>query len=233
MDNHVPRQAYTQEKAELEQAVLEMVSRADDIVVKAVESLIKLDSSLAHEAMLGDDEIDRRDLEIEQRCIRILALQQPMGADLREIGTILKIITDIERIGDLAVDVAKTTLKVNAEMGSSNYVDLHVLAEVARQMFRESVQAFVKRDAQVIPHVGNLENQADSLYRDLRQQVHDYMRNNPDQVVAASWMLLAVHHIERIADHSLNIAERVGYMITGELVQLGAAGVESTQTDVS
>ncbi len=231
MDQHVPRQSFVQEKTELEQSVLDMVSRADAQVAKAVDALVRLDKHLAHEAMMGDDEIDRRDLEIESSCIRLLALQQPMGADLREIGTILKIITDIERIGDLAVDIAKTTLKVDAELGNSSYVDLRMISEIARQMLRDSIQAFVRRDAELLPHVGQLENQVDSYYRDLRQQIHDYMRSNPDQVVAASWMILAVHHIERIADHALNIAERVGYMITGELVQLGRSDIEPSGED--
>ena len=231
MDQHVPRQSFVQEKTELEQSVLDMVSRADAQVAKAVDALVRLDKHLAHEAMMGDDEIDRRDLEIESSCIRLLALQQPMGADLREIGTILKIITDIERIGDLAVDIAKTTLKVDAELGNSSYVDLRMISEIARQMLRDSIQAFVRRDAELLPHVGHLENQVDSYYRDLRQQIHDYMRTNPDQVVAASWMILAVHHIERIADHALNIAERVGYMITGELVQLGRSDIEPSGED--
>lgn len=231
MDSHVPRLTFVQEKSELEQSVLDMVARADAQVSKAVDALVRLDKNLAHEAMMGDDEIDRRDLEIESRCIRIFALQQPMGADLREIGTILKIITDIERIGDLAVDIAKTTLKVDAELGNTNYVDLKLISEIARQMLRESIQAFVRRDPELLPQVGKLENQVDSYYRDLREQIHNYMRSHPDQVVAASWMLLAVHHIERIADHALNIAERVGYMITGELVQLGRSDIEPSGED--
>lgn len=228
MENHVPRQALVQEKAELEQAVLDMVSRADAMVGKAVESLSSLSEPLAHETMMGDDEIDRKDLEIEQRCLKMLALQQPIGSDLREVGTILKIITDIERIGDLSVDIAKITLKIEAEMGSSSYVDLKPMADISRKMLRESIQAFIRRDASTLPTVGVYENQVDAYYRDLRGQIHHYMVENSAEVVAASWMLLAVHHIERVADHALNIAERVGYMITGELKQY--QGQESTGT---
>lgn len=217
MDTHTPRQAFIQEKADLEQAVLDMVSRADTMVAKAVESVSKLDKQLAYEAMLADDEIDRRDLDIEQRCLKMLALQQPIGSDLREVGTVLKIITDIERIGDMAVDIAKSTLKIDAEMGSSDYVDLKPMGETARRMLRDAITAFARKDATHLPEIGELEDQVDSYYRDLRDQIHAYMRSHPDQVVAASWMLLTIHHIERVADHALNIAERVGYMITGEL----------------
>lgn len=216
MESHTPRPVFTQEKAELEQAVLDMVSRADALLLKAVDSLAGMDMQMAYDAMMADDEIDELEDNIEQRCIRMLALQQPIGSDLREVGTILKIITDIERIGDLGVDVAKTTLKIDGEMGNTDYIDIKPMMEVARVMIREAIQAFVKRDVTGLPKVGDLENQVDEYYRDLRSQVHQYMRENPDQVVAASWMVLAIHCIERVADHALNIAERVTFMVTGE-----------------
>ena len=214
------RKAYTAEKTELEQEVLEMVSRAESMFSRAVESLVNLDKPLAMEAIASDDEIDRQDIDIEQRCLRMLALQQPMGSDLREIGTVLKIITDIERIGDLSVDIAKVCLKIEAEMGSTDYVDLHRIATVARTMVIEGVQAFIRKDISGLQSVVTMEEVVDQLYRELRAQIHDYMRSHPEQVVAASWLLIAVHHIERVADHALNIAERVNFMVTGELRQL-------------
>ncbi|MDI9639651.1 phosphate signaling complex protein PhoU [Kamptonema cortianum] len=214
------RKAYTAEKTELEQEVLEMVSRAESMFSRAVESLVNLDKSLAMQAIASDDEIDRQDIDIEQRCLRMLALQQPMGSDLREIGTVLKIITDIERIGDLSVDISKICLKIEAEMGSTDYVDLHRIATVARTMVIEGVQAFIRKDISGLQSVVTMEEVVDQLYRELRAQIHDYMRSHPEQVVAASWLLIAVHHIERVADHALNIAERVNFMVTGELRQL-------------
>lgn len=214
------RPAYQAEKARLEQDVLEMVSRVEAMVVKSVDALASLDTTMAMEVMRSDDEIDRQDIEIEQACLRMLALQQPMASDLREIGTVLKIITDIERIGDLSVDLAKITLKIDAEMGSTNYVDIPQMAVHARAMLRNSIQAFVQRDTAFLAEIASAEETVDGLYRELRSQIHDYMRAQPSQVVAASWMLLAVHHLERIADHAVNIAERVGFMVTGELKQL-------------
>ena len=214
------RPAYQAEKARLEQDVLEMVSRVEAMVVKSVDALASLDTAMALEVMRSDDEIDRQDIEIEQACLRMLALQQPMASDLREIGTVLKIITDIERIGDLSVDLAKITLKIDAEMGSTNYVDIPQMAAHARAMLRNSIQAFVQRDTAFLTEIASAEEKVDGLYRELRSQIHDYMRAQPSQVVAASWMLLAVHHLERIADHAVNIAERVGFMVTGELKQL-------------
>jgi phosphate transport system protein len=143
--------------------------------------------------------------------------------DLRIIGTVMKIITDIERIGDLAVDIAKVGMKIQNEMGDPSFVDIAKIAKVSRQMFRASLEAFVKRDISHLQEISAMEDETDKLYRDLRSQVHDHMRSHPDNVVSASWMLLAVHHIERIADHALNIADRVGFMVTGELEQINAS----------
>ncbi|MFW5697290.1 MAG: phosphate signaling complex protein PhoU [Fimbriimonadaceae bacterium] len=208
----------------LEHDVLEMASRAETMVAKAVDALTELDEPLAYSVMRADDEIDRMDLDIEARCLKLLALQQPMGTDLREIGSVMKIITDVERIGDLSVDVAKICLKVERELGETGYVDLVRISGLARRMLRLSMEAFVKRDLTLLDNVAELEEQVDVLYRDLRGQVHEYMLHHSDQVVSASWLLLAVHHIERIADHCLNMAERVGFMVTGELSQLAGAG---------
>jgi len=214
------RQAYITQLADLENELLDMANRSEVMVDRAVKALVSLDKSGAYAVMQADDEIDRRDLEIEQKCLKLLALQQPIGSDLREIGTIMKIITDIERIGDLSVDIAKIGIKIDAEMGATNYVDLPRIADVSRQMVREAIQAFVKRDVTSLQPIAALEDEVDALYRDFRSQIHEYMVQNPDQVISASWMLLAIHHIERIADHALNIAERVGFMVTGNLAQL-------------
>lgn len=215
-----PRKVLAVEKEALELEILEMVNKALAMFDLAVRSLNTLDRDLAKQAMDADDEIDRLDLEIEERCLDLLALQQPMGADLREIGTVLKIITDIERVGDLSVDIAKITLKIEKEMGRSDYIDLPRMAATVSKMLSESAQAFVRKEATHLRLIAELEDQVDGMYRDFRTQVHAYMVANPDQVVAASWMLLAVHHMERIADHALNMAERVVFMVTGEMRQI-------------
>jgi phosphate transport system protein len=224
MENlHLPRAAYAREMCELEQDVLDMASRAESMVTRAVDALQRLDTGLAREVMDSDDDVDLCEIEIETRCLRLLALQQPIASDLREIGSVVKIITDLERIGDLAVDIAKTALKVEKELGSTDYVDIPLMGNVARQMIRESLQMFVKKDASGLAGVEQLEDRVDDLYRTLRSQVFDYMIANPDQVVAAGWLLLAVHHVERIADHALNIAQRVEFMVTGERGARGLA----------
>lgn len=216
------RQTFLDDLKTLEQQLVEMASLAEKSLALAVESLTKMDAAMAHEAIESDDEIDRIDLEIEHHCLRILALQQPMATDLRIVGTCMKMITDIERVGDLAVDIAKITLKLQAEMGDPSAIDIPRMATLARRMLRESTEAFVKRDLDRVTQVVEADEEMDSLFRDTRSQLHDLMRKHPDRVVEASWMLLAIHHLERVGDHATNIAERVYFMETGRLENLSA-----------
>jgi len=207
---------------ELEHELLEMGSRAEQMVGHAVDALVALDTQLAMSVILRDDEIDERDLSIEARCLRLLALQQPMAGDLRLLGTAMKMITDLERVGDLAVDIAKIALKVEKEFGETTFIDLPRMANSARSMLREALEAYVRRDLNRVREVTRRDEEVDNLYRQLRGQIFENMRERPDLVVADGWLLLAIHHVERIADHAVNIAERVNFMVTGEFRQLAA-----------
>lgn len=212
--------------ANLEHDLLEMASRAEQMVGQAVDSLCRIDTELAHQTIHSDDEIDALELALEERCIRLLALQQPIGSDLRTIGTTMKIITDIERIGDLAVDVAKVTLKVDKEFGEVTYLDLPQMSNAARAMFRQAIDAYVRCDSDLVTEVCRRDEEVDQFYRDFRGMIFSNMRETPDHVVVDGWLLLAIHHLERIADHAVNIAERVNFMITGEFRPLKKLGTE-------
>ncbi len=210
------RQAFNLEIRELEHDLLDMGSRAEQMVGQAVECLSKLDPTLAMAVIHRDDEIDERDTAIESRCIRLLALQQPIGGDLRVISTAMKMITDIERVGDLAVDIAKIAMKVEKEFGDPSFIDIPRMSGAARYMFREALESYVLRDLERVEDVCRRDEEVDDMYRELRGHIFEDMRQNPDRVVSNSWLLLAIHHIERIADHAVNVAERVKFMITGE-----------------
>ncbi|MBS1702430.1 MAG: phosphate signaling complex protein PhoU [Armatimonadetes bacterium] len=218
------RQNFDRELAELEHELLAMASGVERMMADASNALIKLDPALAHEAILQDDAIDQMELAIEAKCMKIIGLQNPAGNDLRQVGACLKIITDLERCADLAVDLAKAALKIDNEQGRSDIIDLGKFATLCRKMIHEALEAYVRRDLDRVQEVADMENQADGLYRELRAQVFLLMRRDPDFVVAHGWLFLAIHHLERIADHSVNIAERVHYMVTGELKQI--AGFE-------
>lgn len=214
------RHAYDAELRDLEHEMVAMASIAETMVAEATESLRRLDRNLAMEVIRKDDQIDRLDLQIEARCMRLFALQNPTGADLRLVGSMMKIITDVERVGDLAVDLAKVALKVDNEAGKSDVVDLSKIAGLSRQMFREAVQAFVRRDSSLVQSVSEVEGAVDELYRQIREQIFELMKQEPEEVVPLGWLFLAIHHLERIADHAVNIAERAEFVVTGELRQL-------------
>jgi phosphate transport system protein len=214
------RQAFDVELKELEHDLLEMGSRAETMAGQAVDALCQMDLALAMEVLQRDDEIDHLELDIENRCLRMLALQQPMAGDLRVIGTAMKMITDIERVGDLSVDIAKICLKIEKELGSTGMIDLLKIGSVARGMLRTSLEAYVKRDLELVAAVCRMDDEVDAMYREQREQLHAHMREHPEDVVSDSWLLLAIHHVERIADHAVNIAERVSFMMTGRFEQL-------------
>lgn len=223
------RHAFQEDLKALEQDLIEMASLTEQMMANAVESLTTLNETLAMETIRFDDEIDRRDLEIEQHCLRILALQQPMAKDLRVVGTCMKAITDIERIGDLSVDIAKIALKLKACGGDPTIIDIPRIANLARGMLRESIEAFVKRDLETVYTVCRTDDEVDALYRDLRNNLHEVMKKHPEKVAEASWLLLAIHHLERIADHATNIAERVFFMETGRLEALSTSHKSDSQ----
>lgn len=214
------RLSLAQQLEQLEYELLDMGARAEIMVGKAAESLTTLNPELAMDVIRSDDEVDLLDLDIEERCIRLFALQQPMAGDLRVIGTAMKMITDIERVGDLSVDIAKAGLKIEKELGDVRYVDFARIATIAREMLHTALEAFVKKDLDLVAAVITKDDEVDAMYREIRGQIHDHMRHSPEDVVAASWLLLALHHIERVADHAVNIAERVSFMVTGRFEQL-------------
>lgn len=214
--NHI-RQAFDREIQALEHDLLEMGSRAESMIAMAADALADVNVELARKVMRADDAIDAQDLAIESQCLRLLALHQPMASDLRLVGSVMKVITDIERIGDLAVDLAKITLKIDQELGSCSSIDIRRMAGVIRAMFREALVAFARRDLERIDAVAKMEDEVDGLYRELRGQIFEEMRSDNANVVASGWLLMAVHHLERMADHALNIAERVSFMVTGSL----------------
>ncbi len=214
------RQAFDAELNALETKVLAMASIVESMVADAVEALQRRDLERAEQVIKRDDEVDEMDVDIEAHCLRMIALQQPAGRDLRIIGTVMKMITDIERIGDYAVDIAKAARKIYQGHHEPPEVDIPRLSHIARRMLLDAIEAFVKRDLQLALQVCENDDNADAVYRQIRSQLQEIMRQHPEQVVPASWLLLIAHYLERIADHVTNIAERVWFMETGRLEHL-------------
>jgi phosphate transport system protein len=197
-----------------------MGSEADSMVAQAVLSLTEQDAELAEEVINRDDIIDGQDIKIESECMRLIALQQPLARDLRLIGTALKVITDLERIGDHAVDIAKIARQLALETFYKPLVDLPRMADCVRSMLRDAMSAFVNHDLTLVDNVVTADDEVDTLFHNLRDELHAVMQRDPTLVVQGSYLLFVAHYLERIADHTVNIAERVYYVETGSLAQL-------------
>lgn len=215
------RQTFHDELESLEQNVLEMGRQCATMVADAVEALQQSDMALAERILRQDDDVDAADVEIEMHCMRLLALQQPMARDLRQIGTALKVITDLERVGDHAVDIAKISRKLTQQLFVRQpLVDIGPLAEMAQKMLYQSLESLVRHDLALAAQICADDDLVDATFKDLREQLISITQRDASLTAAASYMLLVVVYLERIADHATNIAERVYYVETGHFEQL-------------
>ena len=211
------RQAFDEQLAELEQRLLKMGEFVETMLEKAGRALVTHDVKLAEEAIAADDTADDMDLEIEQHCMRLLALQQPMSRDLRTIGTVMKVIADVERIGDYSVDIAKTAIELAQTEYYKPLEDIPQMVEIVRWMLRQALEALVAHDLALVATVIERDDEVDRLWYRIREQVEKVMQARPEVVPQAVALLLVARYLERVADHTVNIAERVAYMETGRL----------------
>jgi phosphate transport system protein len=211
------RQRFDDELGELRVRLLEMGTATEELVRDSVIALTTQDMALAATIIPRDDAVDRMDVEIEAMCLRLMARQQPLAADLRLIGTALKVITDIERIGDHAVDISRVAQRMEREMVYKPLVDIPRLGELARVMLHDALEAFIHRDLGMVEKVLAQDDAVDALYARMRQELQEIMQRDADSVLQASYLLFVVHYIERMCDHCCNIVERVGFMETGRL----------------
>ncbi|MDX1931502.1 MAG: phosphate signaling complex protein PhoU [Capsulimonadales bacterium] len=211
------RQRKDDELELLRRRLLEMGTATEEIVRDAIIALTAQDMALAATIIPRDDIIDRMDLEIELMCLQLMARPQPLVQDLRLVGTALKVITDIERIGDHAVDIARVGQRMAREMVYKPLVDIPRMGDMAQAMLHDALEAFVHRDLRLVESVISADDEVDALYARMRRELQYTMQNDPNSVMQASYLLFVAHYIERMADHCCNIAERVAFMETGKL----------------
>jgi phosphate transport system protein len=206
----------------LEQELLQMGTLTGTMLQNAVEAIHTGDVSLAEGVLQQDDRVDEMDRKIEAQCIRLLALQQPLARDLRQIESALKVTTDLERIGDHAVDIAKIARKLTQEFFlKAPLVDIGPLAQKAQMMVHQSLESLVRHDPALAVQVCEDDDQVDDTFKALRGELLEMTQHEPSRIFPASYLLLAVVYLERIADHATNIAERVYYIETGQRKPLG------------
>lgn len=211
---------------ETQQDVLRMGSLVEEAITRAVDALSRSDVKAAEEILRADDYVDDLNVLIETNCLNLLALQQPMASDLRTIAAMLDIIIDLERIGDHACDIAQITRNLANEPLLKPLVDIPLMAAKAREMLRESLDAFSHRDAQAAHEIPRKDDEVDRLYRKVFAELIQFMARDPKAIGRASNLLLVALYLERIADHATNICERVVYMVEGVPKKLKRSVVE-------
>lgn len=224
------RTHYDEELETLRHLLLKMGSQVDQMVGQSMDALTQQDVPLAEAVMRADDSVDDLDIQIESQCMRLIALQQPMARDLRLIGTAMKIITDLERIGDHAVDIAKVARKLARDSFYKPLVDLPKMSALVRGMLHDALEAFVTHDLTLVEKVVVADDEVDTLFHNIRSELHAAMERSSNLVVQASYLLFVAHYLERIADHTVNIAERVYYVETSSLAQLAKSHKTQTET---
>jgi phosphate transport system protein len=210
---------YGEELKKLREEILYMGGLVEDQIQKAVKSLVDRDSEMAQIIIERDHEVNRLDVEIDDRCIRLLALHQPAGKDLRFITTGLKITTDLERIGDMSVNLCERALELNQEPQLKPYIDIPRMARIAQRMIRESLDAFVREDTDLALKVCKEDEEIDQLNSQIFREVISFMIEDPHTINRAMKISSISKYLERMADHATNIAEMVIFMAKGKSIR--------------
>ena len=216
----VLRHTFEEQLTELQQDIVRMSSVVEEMIRLSMHSLAHRDVDEARRAQEMDDLVDELNLKIENNCLHLLALQQPMARDLRVIAAALKIITDVERMGDYTVDIAKMSIRLVDAPASPSYSKLQRMSEVVIRMLRETLQAFVSHDLDLIQSMIAGDDEVDRLNREIHAEVLQQIQQSPSSAELGIGVILMSRFLERIADHCTNVGERVYYMQTGELREL-------------
>ena len=210
---------YEEELNALHHNILEMGGLVEKQIVNAITALVQRDSELARQTIARDHAVNRMDVEIDELCIRLLALHQPAARDLRLITTGLKITTDLERIGDMAENISERALELNQEPQLKPFIDIPQMADIAQRMLRQSLDAFVREDTELALKVCAEDDTIDALTDQLFRELLSYMAEDPQTVTRAARLLFVSKYLERIADHATNIAEMVIFMVKGKSIR--------------
>lgn len=214
METHLHR-----EVEQLKTRVLELGGMVEESLQKAILAVNRHDSILAEQIVQGDQDIDRMEVDIEEDCLQILALYQPVASDLRFIVAVLKLNNDLERIGDLAVNIAQRVKNLGPFPAMEMPFDFRRMADKVQQMVKGALDALVNLDAQLAREICAADHEIDAIHRSVYQGVYDGIRRNPDLMQPLIATLTIARHLERIADHATNISEDVIYTVEGQIAR--------------
>jgi phosphate transport system protein len=208
-----------QDIKKLKERILKMGSLVEDAIQKSIKALVDRDRTLAIEVIDSDAIVNNFDVEIEEECIRFLAIWQPSGSNLRFVTTAIKIITDLERMGDLAVDICERAMELLDEPPLKPYIDIPRMAEAAQKMLKDSLDAFVSQDADLAMSVCEADDFVDNLNVQIFNELLVYMLQDPKNISRAVRLTYIAKYLERIGDHATNIAEMVVYLVKGKVIR--------------
>jgi phosphate transport system protein len=215
----------------LKKMILSLSAMAEERVQRAVKALEGRDEALAQRVVDSDYEIDKKEVDVEEECLKILALHQPVAIDLRLIIAVLKINNDLERVADLAVNIAERAVFLATQPRLPMWFNFSQMAEMAQAMLHKSLDALVNLDAKLAREVCAEDDEVDAMNRQTYLQVQDGIRRHPERMESLIHLLSVSRHLERIADHATNIAEDVIYMCEGEIVRHRSEEYFSHQPD--
>ena len=212
---HTDRE-YEHELQRVREQILLMGAKVEEMIAKSVRALVERDSALARAMIAFDDQIDHLEVETDDLCLRILARRQPVASDLRFLTIALKLVTDLERIGDLGESICERVIELNAEPPLKPYLDLPLMAEAVLGMIRQALDAFVARDAERAQEVIEKDSVVDAFYAQIFRELLTYMLEDPRNISRAIRVQSIGKHLERIGDHATNLAELVVFMVKGK-----------------
>jgi phosphate transport system protein len=215
---------FQEELAQLKERLLAMGGLAEERVRAAMTALVERDARAVEEVIVGDEPLNQLHIEIDGRAVTLLALQQPIAVDLRAVVAAMKINTDLERVGDLAVNIAEAARRYLVLAPVKPLVDLPRMAEIAQGMLKDSLDAFVRRDTTLAEAVLNRDDRLDELKTQVFRELLTYMLQDPGKIEAALVLILISRHLERIGDHATNVAEDVIFMVSARDVRHSHAG---------
>ena len=211
----------------LQHDLLTLAATVEEAIHKAIRALQEREVAVAEQVIVGDTRIDEEENHVEEECLKILALHQPVAVDLRRITAALKINTDLERMGDLAEDIAERALQLSQPPYIPTPPKLQRMTDLTTSMVRQSLDSFVNLDARLARRVCRLDDEVDRYNHDIIEDLIKTMQESPALVKAGLSMFSATRHLERIADHATNIAEDVIYLVEGEIVRHRPAAVNA------
>ncbi len=210
------RYAFEKKLKQLHQDLIKMEAIVERSLDDAIKALKKQDALLAMEVIQRDDEIDEMELMIEKECLLLIVRQQPMAADLRDIASVLKIITDLERIGDHCTDISEYTIKLANEKYVKPLVHIPEMAEEVKKMIKDTIDSCVNRDIELAKNVCDRDDRIDDYFDTIVEELMSIMATKGDMVKQCTDFLFIVKYLERMGDHATNIAEWIIFTVTGE-----------------